>query len=646
MKTKRIILGVFLLFFLQTWFFISPVRGQDLPIKNFTRQFSKKGNEKVTMDFDNVDIRLVIKFMSELIGKNFILDNRVKGKVTVISPKEIPVKDAYAIFESILEVNGYTTVTTNDIIKIIPDSHAASKNLETIHGDSPKLKENNDDTMVTQIISLEYAAADKVKAIIHPLISRESKILSYLPTNMLILTERISNINRLMGIIKEIDVKGEDSIITILSINHAQVEVLARQLQTLFAEKKSAKRSGKAKTAQGARLKILPDERTDTIIIMAGLEQIEEMKEVIKKLDIPTPKEKDNIQVYFLKNSKAEEMAKLLSQIMSKTLAKPKRDGKSSGPPPTVVADKATNSLIITADPDDFSVLERILKKLDIMRPQVLVEALIAEVSYEKSRELGVEWRAMRDLSDNGDIIPFAGTNFGDINGMTTSMLPPSGMFIGLTKGFIEVGGVSFPNLAALIAAYQQDSDVNILSTPHILTTDNEEAEIVVGEEIPLPTKDVINDISSYSTNYKNVGLTLRITPHISQDGYVKLEIYYEQKKITSYMETPSGTFPTAATRQVKTTIVLKDKQTAVLGGMIRDDKFESAQRVPCLGSLPLIGRIFQSSSNQGQKTNLQIFITPHIIENPEDIAVFTTNMKDKLEDDEKQYKIEGTKIK
>ncbi|MBN1226871.1 MAG: type II secretion system secretin GspD [Deltaproteobacteria bacterium] len=612
----------------------------------------KSSNEKVTMDFDNVDIRLVIKFMSELTGKNFILDDRVKGKVTVISPMEIKVKDAYAIFESILEVNGYTAVTSGNITKIIPESHAASKNLETISGDSSGLEENYDDSMVTQIIALEYAEADKVKAILHPLISRESKILSYLPTNMLILTERVSNINRLMKIIKQIDVENGEAEISIIHIQYARVDVLAKQLQTIFGEKTISHSKGKkSKPERGIKFKIIPDERTDSIILMAGPELLKEVRELIQELDIPTPQDKDDIHVYFLKNSKAEDMAKVLAQIMTKTLAKKGKEGKPETPP-TVVADKATNSLIITASPEDYKVLERVIQKLDIMRPQVLVEALIAEVSYNKSRDLGVEWRAMREISESGSIVPFGGTNFGEINAITGNImsnpLAPqvSGMFIGLTKGFIEMGGISFPNLAALIAAYQQDGDVNILSTPHLLTTDNEEAEIIVGEEVPISARDVINDNISYSTNYKNVGLTLRLTPHINHDGYIKLEVYQEIKKVMSFMETPAGPTPRTTTRQARTTVMLKDSQTAVLGGMIQDDSIETSQRVPCLGSIPLLGWAFRSTHKDGEKKNLQIFITPHIIKNPEDINVFTTEKKDKLKDQEKKYQIEGTESK
>jgi len=207
MKIKKIMVWLFLILAIIPCFVGSGWAQKKSPlVQQLNKQIitEKTGSEKITMDFDNVDIRLVIKFMSELTGKNFILDDRVKGKVTVISPMEIKVKDAYAIFESILEVNGYTAVTSGNITKIIPESNAASKNLETISGDYSEAEVNYDDSMVTQIIALEYAEADKVKAILHPLISRESKILSYLPTNMLILTERVSNINRLMKIIKQI----------------------------------------------------------------------------------------------------------------------------------------------------------------------------------------------------------------------------------------------------------------------------------------------------------------------------------------------------------------------------------------------------------------------------------------------------------
>ncbi|MEW5800852.1 MAG: type II secretion system secretin GspD [bacterium] len=615
---------------------------QDIPpaLNELVKKISsdKESNKKVSMDFDNVDIRLVIKYMSDLTGKNFILDDRVKGKVTVLSPTEIPVKDAFKIFESILEVNGYTTVVAGNVIKVIPDSQAASKNLETVKGESPTAEEDVSDTMVTQLISLQYADVERVKAILQPLISRESKILSYLPTNTLILTERVSNINRLMTILKELDIEIANSVISIIPIKHGDADTLAKQIQTLFGERTSYyRKSRKTRSAQGSTLKILPDSRTGNIIVMAEPDQLEEIKDLIRQLDVPVSRDKDDIHVYFLKNSKADDMAKVLAQIMSKTMAKPAKDAKPETPL-TVVSDKATNSLIITASSVDYGVIERVLEKLDIMRPQVLVEALIAEVSYDKSRELGVEWRAMREPSDEGELLPLGGTSFGKINSvMANPLAPPSGMFIGLTKGYISMGGTSFPNLASLIAAYQTDSDVNILSTPHILTTDNEEAEIIVGQEVPFAgSREVLaNNTSSsiYSINYKNVGLTLRLTPHINQDDYVKLEIYQEIKQVVDATVSQAGPIPTTTIRQAKTTVVVKNGQTVVLGGLIQDDKFKNSQRVPCLGSIPVLGLAFKSSSKRGQKRNLQIFITPHIVTKPEDIDIFTKGMRDKLEE-------------
>jgi len=606
----------------------------------------KDAQKKVSMDFDNVDIRLVIKFMSDLTGKNFILDDRVKGKVTVLSPTEIPVRDAYRIFESILEVNGYTTVSSGNVVKIIPDSNAASKNLETVTEASPRPEHESSDTMITQLIPLEYADVERVKAVIQPLISRESKILSYPPTNTLILTERLSNINRLMTIIKEIDIETEDSIITVIPIRHGDVDNLTKQLQTLFGERASSVRKGsRSRSGQASTLKILPDTRTGNIIVMADPEQLEEIKELIKQLDVPVPRDKDDIHVYFLKNSKAEDMAKVLSQIMSKTMPDRGPKGGKTDTPLTVVADKATNSLIITASSIDYSVIERVLQKLDIMRPQVLVEALIAEVSYDKSRELGVEWRAMREPSEQESILPLGGTSFGKINEvMANPLVPPGGMFIGLTKGYIKMGNLSYPNLAALVAAYQTDNDVNILSTPHILTTDNEEAEIIVGQEVPFAgAREVLSNNANnsiYSINYKNVGLTLRLTPHINQDDYVKLEIYQEIKQIASMTVSQAGPTPTTTIRQAKTTVMVKDGQTVVLGGLIQDDKFENSQRVPCLGSIPVLGLAFKSMSKRNQKRNLQIFITPHIIKHPEDIDLFTSGMKSKLRSQEGQTEL------
>ena len=271
--------------------------------------------------------------------------------------------------------------------------------------------------MVTQIIPLEFADVERVKAILQPLISRESKILSYLPTNTLILTERVSNINRLMTILKEIDVETENSVIEIIPVQNGDADTMCQAIANSLRGKNELlqQKSKQPGWPGGNKMKILSDSRTGNIIVMADPEQIEEIKDLVKQLDVPVPRDKDDIHVYFLRNAKADDMAKVLAQIMSKTLAKGGKEAKPDTPI-TVVSDKGTNSLIITASSVDYSVIERVLQKLDIMRPQVLVEALIAEVSYDKSKELGVEWRAMREPSDKGNLLPLGGTSFGKLN--------------------------------------------------------------------------------------------------------------------------------------------------------------------------------------------------------------------------------------
>ena len=569
--------------------------------------------KSVTIDFNNVDIRVFIKFVSELTGKNFVIDKAVRGNVTIVSPKKISVHDAYKVFESVMEVHGYSAIPAGDIIKIVPSRNAKEKNIET------RLKKeaiSPEDRVITQIISLNYANPDEMKKMLTPLVSKSSVILSYTPTGMLIITDLLSNIKRLLKIISALDIEGIEEQISVMPLTYASAQEIATSLTSIFQRK-----GRQPKSALATVIQIVADDRTNCIITLASENDTFRIKELIKLLDKETPKGEAKVRVYRLQNADAEELTKVLMNVPSKN-AKASAKGKSPvlSKDIQITPDKATNTLIITADRDDYIIIEDVIKQLDIPRPMVYIEALIMEVNVDKDFNLGAEWTAGEYIS-NGRTKVGAGSFKGESSLVTTSsagvVALPKGFSVGVLGESISIGGLTFPSLSAIFNAYQKDKDVHILSTPQILTLDNEEAEIYVGENVPYQTRAETStsniDYSSYE--YKDVGVTLKITPQISQARFVRLNIFQE---VTKLVTTATATDrPTTLKRTTKTVVSIKDTNTIVIGGLVGEDITNTIYKVPCIGDIPILGWLFKYRSEVREKRNLYIFITPHIVENP-----------------------------
>jgi len=595
-----------------------PVRVQQkaLPKKESPKQQQAPDTRYVTIDFDDVDIALFIKFISELTGKNFVIDKGVRGKVTIISPTKISVEEAYRVFESVLEVHGFTTVPAGSVTKIVPSVQARSKNIET------RLREeamDPEDKVVTQLIPLEYADPNELKKLFAPLISKSSVIISYPPTGILIVTDVLSNIKRLLRIVKAIDVVGIGEEISVVPIEHAAATVLVKSLTSVF--KTQPRRKG-APATPGVR--IVADERTNSLIIAATEHDTLKVKELIALLDKEIPRGEGDIRVYYLQNANAEDLATVLTALPSKQAKAP---GKPTAPliskEVQIVADKATNSLVITANKDDYLILEDVIKKLDIARRMVYIEALLMEVSVNKQFDLGVEWQ-VADVTgsyEGREIGTFVGSNSPQVGLPSVSeagVALPTGFSLGVLGESITISGIEFPTIGAVIRAFRSDTDVHILSTPQIMTTDNEEAEIVIADNIPFLTRQETTvaglDYSSYE--FKDVGTTLKITPQINQERFVRLKIYQE---VSQVVEQQAIGLPTTLKRQTETTVIVKDTHTVVIGGLIAEILTEGTYRVPCLANIPLLGWLFKSLGSISDRKNLFVFLTPHIIENPEE---------------------------
>jgi len=562
--------------------------------------------------------------------------------VTIISPTKISVKEAYRVFESVLEVHGFTTVSAGSVVKIVPSVQARSKNIET------RLREeaiDPEDKVVTQLIPLEYADPNELKKLFAPLISKSSVIISYPPTGILIVTDVLSNIKRLLRIVKTIDVVGIGEEISVVPVEHATATTLVKSLTSIFQRK--VRRKG-APVTPGVR--IVADERTNSLIIAATEHDTVRVKQLIELLDKKIPRGEGDIHVYYLQNANAEDMAKVLTALPAKQAKAPQK-GRAPviSKEVQIVADKATNSLVITANKDDYLVLEDVIKKLDIPRRMVYIESLIMEVNVDKEFKLGVEWLGMDDFKyrdKKGGYFGGSGGmgNYGNMGGLASTAINssstvisssslPSGFSLGVVGENITVGSVIFPNLGALLQAYQQDTDVHILSTPQVLTTDNEEAEITVGKNVPYITRKETSAANvDYSTyEYKDVGVALKITPQINQERFVRLKLFQEVTRLIETGGLEEG-HPTTYKRSAQTTVIVKDGNTVVIGGLIDDNTTNVEYKVPCLGDIPLIGWFFRSRSKSRDKTNLFVFLTPRIIENPAEAKKIYEKKKEQID--------------
>jgi general secretion pathway protein D len=612
------------------------------PVKNGSQRY-------VSIDFNNVDINVFIKFISELTNKNFIIDQRVRGKVTIISPSKISVDEAYKVFESVLDVHGFATVKTGDVIKIVPAADARTKNLETLIK-KPKGASDNDQ-LVTQLIPLRYADPDDIKRLFTPMISRGSVVLSYGPTNTLIITDNYSNIARLMKILKTIDVPGVGREITVLPVHNADATKLLTLLETVFKNTGPAARKRRP-TESNREAVFVADERTNSIILVASEDDTNRVRQLVDTLDKETPKGKERTHVYYLQYASAEDLAAVLKDLpkggKGKTGGAAKQTASAVSGKVTITPDKATNSLIITADRDDYATLEDIIRKVDIPRAMVYIEALIMEVGTTKSFSLGTEWIAGTNTDLNNGRQGIVGGGFtkdtSNLQFDSSGNLIPSlasGFSLGLFGEAVDIGGISFPSIAAIAQAYKKDTDVNILSTPQLLTTDNQEASITVGKNVPYQTTTSTSNNDTYNSfEYRDVGKTLKITPQISKGRMVRLKLSLEVSSLAGSTQTDK---PTTLKRTVDTTVMVKDGGTVVIGGLIDDSFNQTDYKVPCLGDIPGLGWLFKSRSKGDDKTNLYIFITPKVVETPEEATAISKPKKTHMDQlRETQIKLYG----
>ncbi len=418
-----------------------------------------------------------------------------------------------------------------------------------------------------------------------------------------------------MRILNAIDITGIGQEISVIPLEYADATKLVNLLSTIF--RPTAK---PAKGAQAKTLTMVADERTNTIVMLANELDTLRVKQLIAMIDKETPRGKGKIHVYYLANADAEELAKVLQEVPTEQAKAPK--GKKAAVVSErvkITADKATNSLIIMADKEDFMVLEEVIKKLDIPRSMVYIESLIMEVDMDTSLELGIQWQAFGSVDLDGKETAVGGTFGEQILGPENApgLFSPAGLSVGLLSEPVEIAGLTVSNIAAIVNAVKTDDDFRILSTPQVLTTDNEEARITVGENRPYQTRATTDQSGGTfeSFEYRDVGKILKITPHVTENRNVRMNLSLEVTNIDRLSTAlTSTTLPVTQKRTVDTTVIVKDKQTVVIGGLIEESTSRNESKIPVLGDLPVLGWMFRNTQEEGQKTNLYIFLTPRVI--------------------------------
>jgi len=581
----------------------------------FVTLYASAQEATITPNYKDADIRQVIEAVGEVTGKNFILDPRVKAQVTMLSSSPMSPDAFYETFLSILQVYGFVAIPSGDVIKILPDANARQMPAST--------PGNRADDIVTQVIEVHNVAAAQLVPILRPLIPQYGHLAAHPASNMLIISDRAANVKRMLRIIRRIDQAGDEDF-DVIRLENASASEIVRIVSSLN-QAGGAQAGGVA----GAVPTIVADDRTNSVLIGGEKSKRLRIRALIAHLDTPL-ENGGNTRVRYLRYADAEELAtKLQTQYQQ---AAKEQGGPADTGSITIWADSPTNALIITAPPKIMRSMEQVIDKLDIRRLQVLLETIIVEVSAEKAADLGVTW-AIGDANLESAV---GATQFDGLTGVTglaqsviggsTDIALKNGISLGL--GRLSNSGVSF---VAIIEALEADTNTNIMGTPILTTLDNEEAEIRVGQEVPFVTGSFSNTgstggaVNPFTTvNRKQVGLTLKLTPQINEGNAVRLKI---EQEISSVSESTQAVDLITNNRTINTTVIVEDGGTLVLGGLIQEDLREKEQRVPLLGSIPLIGALFRSTSTQKVKTNLMFFIRPTILRNEEQTA-FETNQK------------------
>ncbi len=577
-----------------------------------------------TVNIRNADIQAFISQIADMTGKNFVVDPRVRARdVTVVSTKALSAAEVYELFLSVLQVHGYAAVPSGDIIKIVPNTTAKQSNLPLVGKNAA-----GGEALVTRVIPVENSPVEELVPVLRPLVPQYGHLAAVGSANALIISDHIDNIRRMEAIIASLD-NAESEDVQVIKLEHAFAGDMVKMLESLTPQ--TGGRRGKTKDGG---VTVVADERTNRLIIKGDRITRQRMAQMIGNLDTPASAT-GGVQVVRLSHGDAEALAELLKNFAEgASAAKPGADGKAAaasitGDKVSIQADKSLNALVIRAEPAMMKEIMSVISQLDVRRAQILIEAAIVEVSGDTGKALGFQYVAGSDETGVGAI------NFGNagltINSIVQALATddPSGLSLGdgITMGFGEQDSNGDLKWGALIQALSTSTDVNLLSTPSILTLDNQEASIVVGENVPFITGTSTSTGSGVSNPFQtiqreDVGLSLKVTPHVAGLSTIRLELEQENSQVKDSVGEAADIVTT--TRKLESTVLADDGETIALGGLIRDNITKTVRKVPILGDIPLLGILFRSTSNSREKSNLMVFLRPTILPDNERLLSMT----------------------
>ncbi|MFL3655522.1 MAG: type II secretion system secretin GspD [Halioglobus sp.] len=585
-----------------------------------------------TINLKDTDIRELIQFVSDATGTTIVVDPAVKGKVRVISSNPVSADELYELFLSVLDVHGYTAVRSGDIVRVIPAKDARSAPLDV----SDDRSSSTSDEYMTQVIRLENISAAKLIPVLRPLVPQQAHMAAYAPSNAIIISDVSANIDKIRDIIERMD-KSAVQKTDIIKLRYAVAEDVVRMLEQL-------NKSASKQTGSEQEVLLVADARTNSVLVSGDELERARLRKLVNHLDTPL-EQSGNVKVIYLQYAEAKDLADVLTRVMKNINQLDTADGAkaasgSNSNTSTIEADEGTNALIITADPDEMASLEVVIQRLDIRRAQVLVEAIIVEMEVIDGQELGLQWL----FADNDGVF---GSNItrGDarLSGIAGSQLSegggdtPDGVNLGgLAAALAGTGGTTLGwaqldsmglSMTVILNALNETANTNILSTPSILTLDNQEAFITVGQQVPFVTGSFTNTGAGgdgaqnpfQTIERENVGITLTVTPHINDGDSVVLDIMQEVSSISKTSVIASDVITNE--RKIQTKILALDGQVVVLGGLIKDDVQDAQQKVPLLGDIPYLGRLFRSDAERVSKQNLMVFIRTTIIRDNEQLV-------------------------
>lgn len=658
------------------------------------RRTSARQQGRFQLDFNKAEITDVVQTISDFTGRLFIVPDNVRGKITIIGPEDgtglVTADEAYAAFLSALEANNWTVYPVGSYLKLVEKRGAANANVWTYV--DPESPTPADERMVTKIIRLKHIDTDTINNPLRQLMSKDATIIP-LPPDTLIVTEVSLNLRRIERIIEALDQPGGGEELRIIQIEYATASEIADKLMQIFEPTASAgagpgRTRGSAPRPAGAEgatgggdstsaasvSRVIPDDRTNKLIVFANRKGFEQLETLLRQLDVPTG-DTGRVNVYYLANANAEDLANTLQTLLQgQQQTSPQRPTRRGQPAPAaqdtgalfsgevkISADPATNSLVVVASQQDYRNLVRVIEQLDIPRRQVFVEAVIMEVNLRDDTEFGFNFHGGASVDTPDGIAPIViGNQVGQASSLNLSSLLSMGGFLAGIQGSpipaVAELGINLPSFGVIMHAMTSSSDVNVLSTPHLLTSDNEEAEITVGQNVPFQAGYAPQGLSNLlggqnqqgiasgllgsalgnfglSSFYapiqrQNVELKLKIKPQINESDYVRLEIDQQTEEIA---EQDPVLGPTTARRTAKTVIVAKDQSTVVIGGLVQERTIKSVAKTPILGDIPVLGWLFRDNSTTKAKTNLLLFLTPYIIRDQDDFRrIFERKMRER----------------